>query len=30
MKFNAFEIDPIIDNYMHKKDDPYRSIEYYS
>lgn len=21
MKFNAFEIDPIIDNYMHKKDD---------
>lgn len=21
MKFNAFEIDPIIDNYMHKKDN---------
>lgn len=21
MKFNAFEIDPIIDDYMHKKDD---------
>ena len=21
MKFNAFEIDPIIDNYLHKKDD---------
>lgn len=21
MKFNAFEIDPIIDNYMHRKDN---------